>query len=157
MRLHFCTTVNLSPYKAPSFSNIDFLTDALDEVSQEEVQRHDIRVPSTVADEIQSDEENDKMLSFFRRGFETGSLESKQSGKGEILSKIFQEMVTIDRERALTAIKSWAAFLELASGRQHAKKFETLEDYYSYRILDVGEMYDNTPPRELSSAYSLIR
>ena len=82
------------------------------------------------------------MLDFFRKGFETGSIGSKKSGKEEILSKIVREMVSIDRERALTAIKAWAAFLELASGRQHAKKFETLEDYYSYRVLDVGEMYD---------------
>lgn len=80
------------------------------------------------------------MLDAFREGVRNGSILSERDGKKQIQSKIFAEMVAIDRERALTSINSWMEFLQLASGREHDKTFTTLEEYLSYRILDVGEM-----------------
>ena len=80
------------------------------------------------------------MLEALREGAQTGSIEFKDSGKKQIQSQILHEMVAIDRERALTATKSWAEFVQLAAGRQHDIKFATLEHFIPYRILDVSEM-----------------
>lgn len=80
------------------------------------------------------------MLKAFREGAQNGFIESRSSGKKQIQSKMLLEMLSIDRERALTTMKSWAAFVELASGRQHHEHFATLEEYIPYRIIDVGEM-----------------
>lgn len=80
------------------------------------------------------------MLDAFREGLENGSIEAQDSGKKQIQAKLLLEMMAIDRERAITATKAWAKFVELASGRQHHVRFATLEEYFPYRILDVGEM-----------------
>lgn len=50
------------------------------------------------------------------------------------------DMMKLDRERAITSMKLWAAFVELASGRQPHIQFASLEEYIPYRILDAGEM-----------------
>lgn len=80
------------------------------------------------------------MLDAFREGLETGSIEAQNVGRKQIQAKLLLEMMAIDRERAITATKAWAKFVELASGRQHYVRFRTLEEYFPYRILDVGEM-----------------
>ena len=80
------------------------------------------------------------MLDALHEGAQTGSIDFRDSGKKQIQSQILHEMVAIDRERALTATKSWARFVQLAAGRQHDIHFATLEQYIPYRILDVGEM-----------------
>lgn len=48
-------------------------------------------------------------------------------------------MLALDRERALTTMKAWAKFMEIASGRRHHTRFATLDEYIPYRIMDVGE------------------
>ena len=80
------------------------------------------------------------MLIALREGAQNGSIDFKDSGKRQIQSQLLQEMVAIDRERALTATESWAKFVQLAAGRQHDIHFASLEQYIPYRILDVGEM-----------------
>ena len=80
------------------------------------------------------------MMDALREGAQTGSIDFKDSGKRQMQSQILQEMVAIDRERALTATESWAKFVQLASGRQHDTHFKTLEEYIPYRILDFGQM-----------------
>ena len=80
------------------------------------------------------------MLDAFRESLVTGSIEAQNFGKKQIQAKLLLEMMGIDRERAMTATKAWAKFVELASGRQHHVRFKTLEEYFPYRILDVGEM-----------------
>ena len=80
------------------------------------------------------------MLDAFREGAQTGSIDSRDSGKKQIQSQLLREMVAIDRDRALTTAKSWAQYVQLAAGRQHDVHFATLEQYIPYRILDVGEM-----------------
>lgn len=49
-------------------------------------------------------------------------------------------MIAIDQERALTTMKSWATFVQLAAGRNRTVPFASLEDYLPYRIIDAGEM-----------------
>lgn len=48
--------------------------------------------------------------------------------------------MAIDPERAVTSMKAWATFVELAAARARSRPFETLEDYLPYRIIDAGEM-----------------
>lgn len=66
--------------------------------------------------------------------------ESRISGRKRMQSQLSLEMMAVDRECAITALKAWAKFLEVGSGRQHAKCFTSLEEYFPYRIMDVGEM-----------------
>ena len=80
------------------------------------------------------------MMDAFEQGAQLGSIESKGSGKRQLQSKIFLEMIKLDRERAITSMKLWARFVEFASGRQHHIQFTSLEEYIPYRIIDVGEM-----------------
>ena len=80
------------------------------------------------------------MMDAFEQGAQLGFIESKGSGKRQLQSKILLEMMKLDRERAITSIKLWARFVELASGRQHHVQFVSLEEYIPYRIADVGEL-----------------
>lgn len=66
---------------------------------------------------------------------------SGKSGRQRMQSQLSLEMMAVDRECAITALKAWAKFLEVGSGRQHAKCFTSLEEYFPYRIMDVGEMW----------------
>lgn len=81
------------------------------------------------------------MMNAYREGAVNGAIESTESGKKQIQSKILLEMMAIDRDRALISMKAWANFLELAAGRRHHTHFATLEEFIPYRILDAGEMY----------------
>lgn len=62
------------------------------------------------------------------------------SGKAKIAAQIIQEMMAIDRERAMTVAKSWAAGVQHSNRRQEETDFKTLEEYIPYRALDVGYM-----------------
>lgn len=108
----------------------------------------DIYVANTIiADVIEvaskdvRDASNDEMLEAFEEGAQHGKIEEKgASGKRKIAAQILKEMMTIDPERAMVAVKSWATFVQHASGRQHHVHFDTLEEYIPYRCLDVGYM-----------------
>lgn len=76
----------------------------------------------------------------FREGAQTGTIKSQKSGKHQIQSKMLLEMLALDRERALTTMKAWAKFMEIASGRRHHTQFATLDEYIPYRSTDVGEI-----------------
>ena len=80
------------------------------------------------------------MLDAFREAASTGTINSKQSRKKQIQSKMLLEMLSLDKERALTTMKAWAKFVELASGRRHHTHFATLDEYIPYRVIDVGQM-----------------
>ena len=80
------------------------------------------------------------MRDAFLEGAQTGSIEARDSGQRRIQAHMLQDMLAIDRERAVTTMKTWAKFLEKGSGRQHITHFHTLEEYIPYRILDFGQM-----------------
>lgn len=86
------------------------------------------------------DGKNDEMMDGFEQGAQLGLIESRDSGTRQLQSKILLDMMKLDRERAIASMKLWAAFVELASGRQHHIQWASLEEYIPYRILDVGEM-----------------
>lgn len=85
------------------------------------------------------------MMQAFLEGAEKASISSdsqdnRKSGRKQMQSQLFLEMMAVDRECAVESMKAWAKFLEVGSGRQHSKRFTTLEEYLPYRIMDVGEM-----------------
>ncbi|KAJ0114810.1 hypothetical protein J7T55_004551 [Diaporthe amygdali] len=49
-------------------------------------------------------------------------------------------MISIDKERAIIAMKAWASFVQLAS-RTRTAPFETLADYVPARVIDSGELF----------------
>jgi len=62
-------------------------------------------------------------------------------GKKRLQGQILLEMMALDHERAITTAKSWASFVQNASGKEHHKSFHTLDDYLPYRALDCGQMF----------------
>ncbi|CAO2651134.1 Nn.00g094310.m01.CDS01 [Neocucurbitaria sp. VM-36] len=100
-----------------------------------------------LVDNAQSDQvaaENDQMSDAFREGARSGKIEADartRSGKRQMQAKILNEMMAIDRERAMAAMKAWGTFIETSSGRQHHTQFTTLADYLVYRNEDVGAMF----------------
>ncbi|RBA20604.1 hypothetical protein FPRO05_08051 [Fusarium proliferatum] len=54
-------------------------------------------------------------------------------------AQIFLEMMAIDQQRAITKMKAWASFVQLAS-RTRMTPFETLEEYIPARVIDAGEL-----------------
>ncbi|KAG8526296.1 uncharacterized protein KY384_000289 [Bacidia gigantensis] len=85
--------------------------------------------------------ENDHMLEAFCESLQDGPMQPGPQGKKQIQLQLLQEMMAIDKERALISTKAWARFVELAAGRQHDASFTSLETYIPYRILDVGETF----------------
>lgn len=79
-------------------------------------------------------------MAAFREGAKTGTIKSPKSEKHQIQSKLLLEVLALDRERALTTMKAWAKFMEIASGRRHHTRYATLDEYIPYRSTDVGEI-----------------
>ncbi|KAI8623120.1 geranylgeranyl pyrophosphate synthase [Xylariaceae sp. FL1651] len=140
------------PYKGGLNANFSFMTVSVPECIPERLEiisyanefafLHDDVIE--VASKTVRDASNDEMLEAFEEGARTGKIENSgtsSSGKRIIAAQVLGEMMAIDPERAIVALKSWATFLEYASGRQHHLHFNTLEEYIPYRCLDVGYMF----------------
>ncbi|KAF5987601.1 dicarboxylate carrier protein [Fusarium bulbicola] len=82
-----------------------------------------------------------KDLDSFLQPFVTPALEADARGRPEkrLQAQIFSEMIAIDHRRAITTIKAWASFVQLAS-RTRVMPFETLEEYIPARVIDAGEL-----------------
>lgn len=95
------------------------------------------------ADQLKFKEGRDDMLHVFR----DDALNEKVSGEArpekKLQAQILAEMMAIDRTRAVTTMKAWAKFVELAS-RTRSEPFETLEEYLPSRAIDAGELYVST-------------
>ena len=89
---------------------------------------------------LQGDAVNNEMMHAFREGAAAGDIQAT-SRKRQMQAKILKEMIAIDKQRALVTMKSWATFVELASGRQHHTHYSSLDEYIPYRSIDVGHMY----------------
>jgi len=83
---------------------------------------------------------NHELLDVFGEDVMKHDSESKSRGEKQMQSRILSEMMAIDPERAVTAMKAWATFVELAAARPRSQPFATLEEYLPYRIIDAGEM-----------------
>ena len=80
------------------------------------------------------------MLDAFSNGSLDGEVDSESTGEKQIQSQILKKMMAIDPERAITSMKAWATFIQLAAGRPRSVPFATLDEYLPYRIIDAGEM-----------------
>lgn len=54
-------------------------------------------------------------------------------------AQMLSEMIAIDHQRAITSMKAWARFVQLASMTRTAP-FETLAEYIPARVIDAGEL-----------------
>ncbi|KAL8990517.1 MAG: hypothetical protein Q9177_000848 [Variospora cf. flavescens] len=100
-------------------------------------------------DRGQGDESDRRILDVFGEGVlsqgadpnvSATGMNTASSGYKRIQSQILSEMAAIDKERALTSMKSWATFVQLAASRQRSQPFASLKEYLPYRIIDAGEM-----------------
>lgn len=57
----------------------------------------------------------------------------------KLQAQMLSEMMAIDHQRAVTSMKAWAKFVQLAS-RTRTTPFETLADYIPARVIDAGEL-----------------
>jgi hypothetical protein len=89
---------------------------------------------------IQAFNDMKETLNLLLLGAATGCIPPQTTGKNKIQAQIFNEMVAIDKPRAMITAKCWAEFLQLTSSRDRRVKFDTLEEYIPYRIWDVGQM-----------------
>ncbi|KAF5591144.1 terpene synthase [Fusarium subglutinans] len=80
-------------------------------------------------------------LDSFLQPFVTPALEADARSRPEkrLQAQIFSEMMAIDHQRAITTMKAWASFVQLAS-RTRMTPFETLEEYIPTRVIDAGEL-----------------
>ncbi|KAJ4294097.1 hypothetical protein N0V90_007787 [Kalmusia sp. IMI 367209] len=84
----------------------------------------------------------------------------------KLQAKMLAEMMAIDRSRAITTMKAWAKFVQLAS-RTRSEPFETLDEYLPSRAIDAGELFWygmltfamalTIPPTELDLCMRLAR
>lgn len=91
-------------------------------------------------DEDQGMGGNRQILDVFIEKSQKSGIESKDLGAKKIQSQILSEMMAIDKERALIAMNSWSANVELTAGRERSAPFTTLEEYLPYRTIDAGEL-----------------
>ncbi len=86
----------------------------------------------------------------FLETFGDRALDSKtESGvrpEKRLQAQIFAEMIAIDPPRAITTMKAWAKFVQLAA-RTRSAPFETLAEYMPARAIDAGELYAFPFPR----------
>ena len=130
MNLHFFTTVAAS-YSSAENVRVNHLTN---------FDNPQLDAMETMEEETQQTSANRQMLEAFSNGSRDTDLEVESSGEKQIQSQILLEMMAIDPERAITSMKSWAKFIQLAASRPRSMPFANLEEYLPYRITDAGEL-----------------
>jgi hypothetical protein len=103
------------------------------------VTRASARPSCLPADLNQFKEGRDGMLHVFRDDVLNEKVAGKARPEKKLQAQILAEMMAIDETRAITTMKAWAQFVELAS-RTRAEPFETLDDYLPSRAIDAGEL-----------------
>ncbi|KAF2786945.1 terpenoid synthase [Melanomma pulvis-pyrius CBS 109.77] len=84
-------------------------------------------------------EGRDEMLGVFGADALSHKVDPNTRPEKKLQVQILGEMMAIDPKRAVTSMKAWATFVQLAS-RTRAQPFETLEEYLPSRIIDAGEL-----------------
>jgi hypothetical protein len=67
------------------------------------------------------------------------NIRSHMRPEQRLQAQILKRMMSIDPVRAVTSMKAWAMFVQLAS-RTRIQPFETLAEYLPSRIIDAGEL-----------------
>ncbi|KAK0639803.1 isoprenoid synthase domain-containing protein [Cercophora newfieldiana] len=66
---------------------------------------------------------------------------SRDTGRHLMVSKVSQQMLAIDPVPATETLALWVEWFDKGAGRRNHTRFDSLEEYLEYRILDVGKMY----------------
>ncbi|KAI8955300.1 fusicoccadiene synthase [Xylaria longipes] len=80
-----------------------------------------------------------KMLDAFGDGALDQRVNAKSGPEKRLQTQMLSEMMALDPVRAVTSMKAWARFVQLAS-RARSSPFETLEEYVPSRVIDAGEL-----------------
>ncbi|PWY68621.1 putative geranylgeranyl diphosphate synthase [Aspergillus heteromorphus CBS 117.55] len=88
----------------------------------------------------QGDEHNNDLKAAFDQVIRTGTINHSGSGKRALQAYVAKQMLSIDKDRAITSLKAWSTFLDKA-GRQEECRFKSEEEYLKYRIHDVGTLF----------------
>ncbi|TGJ82762.1 hypothetical protein E0Z10_g6002 [Xylaria hypoxylon] len=83
--------------------------------------------------------ETTKMLDAFGDGALDLRVNTKSGPEKRLQAQMLSEMMALDPVRAITSMKAWARFVQLAS-RTRSSPFETLEEYVPSRVIDAGEL-----------------
>lgn len=85
------------------------------------------------------EKETTKMLDAFGDRALDRSVNPKSGPEKRLQAQMLSEMMAVDQQRAITSMKAWARFVQLAS-RTRSSPFETLEKYVPSRVIDAGEL-----------------
>ncbi|KAI0186244.1 isoprenoid synthase domain-containing protein [Xylaria flabelliformis] len=85
------------------------------------------------------EKEATKMLDAFGDGALDRRVNAKSGPEKRLQAQMLSEMLSFDPERAVTSMKAWAKFVQLAS-RTRSSAFETLDEYVPSRVIDAGEL-----------------
>ncbi|KAI1177039.1 fusicoccadiene synthase [Nemania sp. FL0916] len=83
--------------------------------------------------------ETTKMLDAFGDAALDRTVNAKSGPEKRLQAQMLSEMMALDPARAITSMKAWAKFVQLAS-RTRSSPFETLEEYVPARVIDAGEL-----------------
>lgn len=78
------------------------------------------------------------MLEAFGKGVLDSKTDNKSRPEKRLQAQILKEMIAIDPQRAITSMKAWARFVQLASQTRESP-FRTLAEYVPARVIDAGE------------------
>ncbi|KAF2203659.1 putative geranylgeranyl diphosphate synthase [Delitschia confertaspora ATCC 74209] len=84
-------------------------------------------------------EGKEEMLGVFEKDALSHTIDVNTRPEKKLQAQILMEMMAIDKERAVTSMKAWATFVQLAS-KTRTTPFLTLEEYLPSRIIDAGEL-----------------
>ncbi|KAL7929436.1 isoprenoid synthase domain-containing protein [Trichoderma chlorosporum] len=80
-----------------------------------------------------------EILETFKKGVLDSKTSSNSRPEKRLQAQILKEMIAIDPQRAITSMKAWARFVQLAS-QTRASPFRTLAEYVPARVIDAGEL-----------------
>ncbi|GAW17676.1 hypothetical protein ANO14919_071360 [Xylariales sp. No.14919] len=83
--------------------------------------------------------ETTKMLDAFGDEALDLRVNARSGPEKRLQAQMLSEMMALDSARAITSMKAWARFVQLAS-RTRSSPFETLEEYIPSRVIDAGEL-----------------
>ncbi|MCJ1426601.1 hypothetical protein MMC29_004504 [Sticta canariensis] len=81
------------------------------------------------------------LLDVFGKDVLSNRQNARTQGAKRIQLQILAEMMAIDAERAVTTMKAWATYIQLASSQSRSVAFATIEEYLPCRITDFGELF----------------
>ncbi|CAO2658411.1 Nn.00g061340.m01.CDS01 [Neocucurbitaria sp. VM-36] len=111
-------------------------------------------------------EGRDEILQVFGKNALKPATYGETRPEKQLQAQMLTELLSIDRDRAITTMQAWTKFIDLAS-RTRAKPFETLDEYLPNRVIDAGELFWfgmitfamalTIPPSELDLCMRLAR